>query len=288
MHPSYLLKKKILIVSNDAGGAEIISHYIKNFKLKCRYFLKGPAIKIFQKKIPYLKLIKNIKIKDYDLVITGTSLNNNLEYNIIKLSKENKIKVISFLDHWVNYISRFKRRNKICLPDEIIVGDKDAKIIALKVFKKTKITFCKNYYLESFRENKNLRKKSQNILYVSSNIDSIKKKKITDKKILAKIIDKLIKNKFGKIQKLIIRKHPSENFKKFNYLKLLKCKFEIQYDKNLYLNDSLKKTNFIIGMNSMALVAAKINGLKTINLYIDKKTNTLPLKYIDRNIKIYK
>lgn len=288
MHPSYLLKKKILIVSNDAGGAEIISQYIKNFKLKCRYFLKGPAIKIFQKKIPYLKLIKNIKIKDYDLVITGTSLNNNLEYNIIKLSKENKIKVISFLDHWVNYISRFKRRNKICLPDEIIVGDKDAKIIALKVFKKTKITFCKNYYLESFRENKNLRKKSQNILYVSSNIDSIKKKKITDKKILAKIIDKLIKNEFGKIQKLIIRKHPSENFKKFNYLKLLKCKFEIQYDKNLYLNDSLKKTNFIIGMNSMALVAAKINGLKTINLYIDKKTNTLPLKYIDRNIKIYK
>ena len=87
---------------------------------------------------------------------------------------------------------------------------------------------------------------------------------------------------------MIIRKHPSENFKKFNYLKLLKCKFEIQYDKNLYLNDSLKKTNFIIGMNSMALVAAKINGLKTINLYIDKKTNTLPLKYIDRNIKIYK
>ena len=288
MHPPYLLKKKILIVSNDAGGAEIISHYIKNFKLKCRYFLKGPAIKIFQKKIPNLKLIKNIKIKDYDLVITGTSLNNNLEYNIIKLSKENKIKVISFLDHWVNYISRFKRRNTICLPDEIIVGDKDAKIIALKVFKKTKITFCKNYYFESFRENKNLQKKSQNILYVSSNIDSIKKKKITDKKILAKIIDKLIKNEFGKIQKLIIRKHPSENFKKFNYLKLLKCKFEIQYDKNLYLNDSLKKTNFIIGMNSMALVAAKINGLKTINLYIDKKTNTLPLKYIDRNIKIYK
>ena len=213
MHPSYLLKKKILIVSNDAGGAEIISHYIKNFKLKCRYFLKGPAIKIFQKKIPYLKSIKNIKIKDYDLVITGTSLNNNLEYNIIKLSKENKIKVISFLDHWVNYISRFKRRNKICLPDEIIVGDKDAKIIALKVFKKTKITFCKNYYLESFRENKNLRKKSQNILYVSSNIDSIKKKKITDKKILAKIIDKLIKNEFGKIQNLIIRKHRVKNLK---------------------------------------------------------------------------
>ena len=119
-------------------------------------------------------------------------------------------------------------------------------------------------------------------------LTQLKKKKITDKKILAKIIDKLIKNEFGKIQKLIIRKHPSENFKKFNYLKLLKCKFEIQYDKNLYLNDSLKKTNFIIGMNSMALVAAKINGLKTINLYIDKKTNTLPLKYIDRNIKIYK
>ena len=37
--------KKILIVSHDAGGAEIISAYIKKFNLKCDYFQKVQQLK---------------------------------------------------------------------------------------------------------------------------------------------------------------------------------------------------------------------------------------------------
>ena len=41
---------------------------------------------------------------------------------ILKSEKQGK-KVISFLDHWVNYQERFTRNNNKYLPDEIWVGE---------------------------------------------------------------------------------------------------------------------------------------------------------------------
>ena len=282
--------KKILIVSHDAGGAEIISAYIKKFNLKCDYFLKGPAVKIFKMKIPKIKILKNINkiFNKYNLIICGSSLNNNFEFNIIKKSKLKKIHVICFIDHWVNYIDRFRRNFKIILPDEIIVGDIDAIKIARKVFKNIKISYCKNFYFESFKKKNKKIRKNLNILYVSSNMNSFKNKEISDKKILENVIYKITKNsKFKKIKKLIIRKHPSESFSKFNFIKNVKLKFKIEIDDNFLLKDTLNKTDVIIGYDSMALVVGKLYGLKTINLYTSRKTQKIPFKYIDQNIKVF-
>lgn len=37
----------ITIASRDAGGAEILSSWVLNNPVKYRYYLSGPAIKIF-------------------------------------------------------------------------------------------------------------------------------------------------------------------------------------------------------------------------------------------------
>ena len=43
-------ENKILgVVCNDAGGAEVVSSWIKNNKYKTLYCLSGPALKIFKK-----------------------------------------------------------------------------------------------------------------------------------------------------------------------------------------------------------------------------------------------
>tara|TARA_Y100000389_G_C17286197_1_gene425570 strand:+ start:383 stop:727 length:345 start_codon:yes stop_codon:yes gene_type:complete len=106
----------ILVVSHDAGGAEILSCWIKHLKIKEKiiYCLKGPAISIFKKNIGSFenlneKDINKIKIKK---IITGTSWDSDIEKKIILYGKKNKIFTCSFLDHWNNYLERFTLKKK--------------------------------------------------------------------------------------------------------------------------------------------------------------------------------
>ena len=167
------LKKNICIVSNDAGGAEILNSFIRFKKKNFKFILDGPALKIFKKK----KIKTNYKkiIDKSEIVITGTSSKSNLELKCIRYCNKNNKEVYSFLDHWVNYKTRFIRGNKYVSPKKIIVGDKFAKEIANKYFKK--VVLVKNpYWVDLKFKTKVKRSIKNNILYVSSNVDRIKKK----------------------------------------------------------------------------------------------------------------
>ena len=79
--------KNFTIVSHDAGGAEILSHWLKNKKCFFSTVLKGPAIKIFKNngiEITNYQLIEGIEKSN--IVITGTSWQSNLEKEAIFLS----------------------------------------------------------------------------------------------------------------------------------------------------------------------------------------------------------
>ena len=75
--------KKILVVSNDAGGAEIVSAYVKNNLDNYSFFcvLGGPAKNIFAKKgldkyiIPEndKEIEKIFKSNDFDFILASTS-----------------------------------------------------------------------------------------------------------------------------------------------------------------------------------------------------------------------
>ena len=83
----------ILIVCHDAGGAEIVSNYIKNSKYKKYiYCIKGPAIKIFKKNIKNFKNEKKIKkFLKIEKLIIGTSIKSNHELNYLNYA--NKLKI---------------------------------------------------------------------------------------------------------------------------------------------------------------------------------------------------
>ena len=122
---------KILIVSNDSAGAEILSSWVRqNPENIYTYILGSPAEKIFRRKIT---LFNNIAINqlekiinEFDCVMTGTSQTSDIEKKAIIFSKKNKINVISILDYWVNYSKRFIVNGVFVYPDEIWVMDKYA------------------------------------------------------------------------------------------------------------------------------------------------------------------
>lgn len=85
--------KLISIFSHDAGSAEIISSWCKNKRenYKFLYVLKGPAKKIFKKKLTKLNETNFLNaINRSDFVVTGTSWQSDLEYRAIKYCRKKK------------------------------------------------------------------------------------------------------------------------------------------------------------------------------------------------------
>ena len=275
--------KKIAIISHDAGGAEILSSLCTTIKQKKKYYLKGPAKKIFKKNLK--KKILNSKKKEViswsDLIITSTSVNSDLEKKFIDCALLNNKNVISILDHWVNYYERFFFKKKLLKPTEIWTVDKEAQALAKNIFSR-KIYLLNNFYLKNLKKNKFLRKKNKfvNFLFASDNIDG-KNKTSHDIKVFKKFLKKFKKIKTLKPKKLFFKTHPSEKNNKYEHLfktlefKIFKCK----------KNFDIREFDYVAAHQSMMLVVGKNFGLKTINIKIKKSERIfLPKKYIDSSI----
>lgn len=281
----------ITIVSHDAGGAEILSEWIKNKKIECNYCLQGPAIKIFKNKISKINL-SNYKdvIKKSELVITGSSWPSRFEITAIKDAIKNQVKVVTFLDHWIHYQLRFLFNGKLILPNEIWVGDKVALKIAKKEMPKVLIKLKKNMYLANkIKRIKKFQKKikEENLLYLCSPV--IKNKYYKNNKHLFKYNEKKLLEYFiknvnflnVKYKKIIIRLHPSEKIEKYYWLKKDINRKKIKFSKNNKLEKDIASSKVVLGFNSNAMVISVLSGKKVYNVSpAGKNGNILPFKKI--------
>ena len=239
----------ILVYSNDAGGAEIISSWIKEKKIRdFECILNGPAKKIFEQKFKSIKTGK-FKITEYKKFFFSTSFPPKKEIDILKYYK-NKIETVCFLDHWVNYRERLKLKNKIYLPDKFYTFDKSAYLIAKKKFRNSKIIMQKNYFIHDLKTKLNkfkiedkyllvLSSPKYNSLKNYSNHKSIKINKQNLKLLLNTVATLSLKKKF-KNKKILIRPHPSEKHLSFNWIKKEIKGIKIQISNNTLLKDISK------------------------------------------------
>ena len=122
------------------------------------------------------------------------------------LSKKYNKKVIGLLDHWTLYKEGFTFKNKILLPDEIWVTNKNALKIAQKQFNK-KILLKKNlieYYASRLKKKKNYK----NFLYI---LEPLNNK--TEFKILKNFLNFIKNNNLQKKINLKFKIHPTEEKK---------------------------------------------------------------------------
>jgi len=312
------MKIKILVVSHDAGGANILNALVKKYNtdFDWKVYAKGPAIKIFRKYRNAERIIEAsdiehmLNIEKPDLVLTGTSWASNLEIDFIRHGKSAGIKTAVFLDHWCNYKERFGypgswKRN---LPHIIFTGDKCAYNIALKAgFPEKKLRQVENPYLEEIIKEAKLygytklpvRKNSKiRILYLSEPVyeHALKSHGNPDfwgyteygiVKDLANINDLCE----SLLIELKVRLHPSEKRDKYN----LAC---VNVSRNKQLIKDCLWADIIVGGDTMALAVASMIGRKVFS-YIPsvKKTCSLPqediikvdsLKRLIEEIKLFK
>lgn len=290
--------KIIAIFCHDPGGAELISSWVNQNKKNYQFFfyLKGPAIKIFQKKIKKISIYKNIrKALLADIFLCGSGWKTTFELDGLILGKKYKKKTIVFLDYWKNYKRRFKKK-KYFLPDIFWVPDNYAKTRAELEFKNSKIIVKKNYFFldlkklylkKSIKKKKKLRDKI--ILYLSEPISEHSIKWFARKNFwrydefgALKFFLENYHNIFKNIKKIILRPHPSEKLNKYdNFFPKFSHKVKIEVNNEVDLMTQICESDIIIGCQTTAMVLALFLKKKVFCSIPPKgKKSDLPFKNI--------
>ena len=261
----------IAIVSHDSGGAEVLSSWLCQEKPQYQLAIQGPAVAIFERKLGNIEILTLEEVIDScDWVLCGSSWQSDLEKKAILLAKKCNKKVITFLDHWVNYPERFKLKNTYAYPDEIWVGDSRAYKIANEIFPKILIKQKSNPYfkdiitdLENF-ESKTPSTSYHSALYVCEPISEHALEEYGDRlyygytevdalKFFLENCDILNIN----LQEIRIRPHPSENRSKYEWAKNFSALVvETESDKTLI--QQIQEADLVAGCESMAMIVGLI------------------------------
>ena len=297
---------RIVVVSHDAGGAELLSsmvrHELSNYGWTIIAADDSPAKAVFSRKGLNHLLVQPeqhgnpfnlFKHSKPDYLFCGTG-KNGFEIPYIREAQKQSICSVAFLDHWVNYRERFsypKINWKQNIPDYVAVGDSYAYRLAdeLKVFNLLKM---RNYYisdlLDKYKKVESQKHDSNTLLFISERIEECykaenNKKRIqgfTETKILEKILSNFVTiSRNLQIDRVKIRLHPAEPHDKYDKLLSLFSGIDVQVEfpqkKELY--SSVVDSCVVVGITSMALFIAHLLDKPVISITSKRQKNTLPL-----------
>jgi hypothetical protein len=258
----------LAIVSHDAGGAEILSSWLRQNPQPYCLAIDGPAISIFQRKLGNLKIYSLIDAIDLcDWVLCGTSWQSDLEKQAIVRARSAGKKVIAFLDHWVHYSERFQLGDVTTLPDEIWVGDVEAKRLAQKIFPKIKVVLIPNPYFNDLQielstiQKLSNDKKKYSVLYVCEPIREHAMLAYGDERYWGyteeEALHFFLKNigALGVIGDVRIRPHPSESKAKYDWARLANPLVSETHTTQSLLRQ-IAGADIVVGCESMAMVVA--------------------------------
>lgn len=267
------------VICHDAGGAEILSSYVRRTGLRCVFALDGPARKVFERKLgPIQLLAPEEAVNESDWVLVGTSWQSELEFEALGSARVQGKHAVAFLDHWVNYRERFERSGEIHLPDEIWVGDAHALRIAEEAFPAVPIRLIENPYFLDLRDEITQRQRkvqgeseSLRVLYVCEPIKEHAKRRYGDERHWGYTEEDALRYFLGRIDTLgkpfdeiVIRPHPSEEPDKYVWAER-EYNLPIKLGGTRPLIDEIVDSNVVVGCNSMAMVVGLLAGKRVIS-----------------------
>jgi len=253
-------------------------NFLKKKKIKTDFYCAGPALKIMRL---YNKNFTNKKrpssiINNSEIIITGTSKINNIEYSVRKICQMNNIINITIIDHWTGYLKRFKKGKELILPNYLFVFNKQSFLMAKKIFNgKLVVKKFRNYFEEKLLENiKGKKKKSLNLLYVLEPFDGKFEFDALNRFKIAVL-------KFDLKFNIIFKLHPSEKIDKYsNWIKENK-NLNIKLVNEVNISNTLSWADYVIGLESYLLVLAMKSKKKVYTLLpLKGKKFRLPFKKI--------
>lgn len=265
-----IIKNNSALVAHDAGAANHILSWLeicpKNYK--CKYFFCGPAKKIFETNHPYKKNCDSIDevLDNVDYLICGTGWQTSIEIEAIKKAKKNDIFVIAVLEHWANYMERFKFNDVYYFPDKIWVTDHYAEKISKQVFPNISTQIIENTYAKTILSKRsNVICKQKYLLYICEPMRSNwGGKEPGEFQAIRFFFQSLNLINYKKNTEIKFRIHPSEKLNKYDAILKEFYQYNISTDNN-ELGDSLKNSIAVIGCQSYALHLSTMLQIKTFS-----------------------
>jgi len=283
-----------LVVAHDAGGAENVSSWVAhNPHYTYSFLLDGPAVGIFSKKLGEINLLTKGDLSSSlytpEIVLTGTSWASDLEKETVKWAMQKGICSVSYLDHWCNYVSRFQNGSEFILPNEIWVGDEDAYEMARRCFGEHPIRLVPNpYFMDVEQEFLKYKKDDRDssdlrILYICEVFSEAGVKLSSGELVEFRSMDlffehlKSITSDKAEVS-VRLRAHPAEKPGKYAEYLTNTGPFKVETSGGATLVEDCVWADWVVGMNSMALIIARIGGKKVYYCNLDgAKPKNLPI-----------
>lgn len=266
------------VVAHDAGGAEILSSYVRQQGLDCVYVLDGPARAVFARKLGAVdRRPLDEAIARADRVLCGTSWQSDLELTAIRRARAVNKPSIAFLDHWINYRERFERRGTLLLPDEIWVGDEFAYRLARRVFPAAPVTLVDNPYFSDMRAQiaalpaRRERGGAIAVAYLCEPIREHALRQHGDEYYWGYVEEDALRYflahtaALGRpVERIVVRPHPSEPPGKYEWVGR-ECPLSIAVGGARTLLEDIADCDVVVGCESTAMVVALMAGKRVIS-----------------------
>jgi hypothetical protein len=260
----------LAIVAHDAGGAEILSSYVRHMeplaRTRCVFTLEGPARRIFAAKLgPVAHTPLDAALAQSASLLCGSGWQSDLEVEAIVRARHLGKKSIVFLDHWVNYRERFVRGAQTYLPDEVWVGDSIALQRARDALPGMPVTLVENPYFLDVRDEFRSRPAPPAgagvaVLFVCEPVREHALRQhgnerhwgYTEEDALRYFLDHV--GALGQpVARIVVRPHPAEPANKYASL-VADYALPVRLSDGGDLFDAIALSNWVAGCNSMAMV----------------------------------
>lgn len=271
---------KLAIVSHDSGGAELLSSYVRQERLKPLFVLEGPARRVFDRKLGPIEVVSlEEAIARTEVILCGTSWQSDLEVHAIKSARAHQKRSIAFLDHWVNYAERFIRGGMTHHPDEIWVGDEGAERIARQQFSHLPVRLVENPYLREVQVEiaavanrwSPESRRHPSVLYICEPVREHGLRRYGNERHFGYVEEEALRfflsnvgalaNPIGHIR---IRPHPSEPAGKYGWV----CRefdLPIDFGGQRSLVEEIIDCDLVVGCESVALVVGLMAGKRVVS-----------------------
>ncbi len=281
-------RPRLLVVAHDAGGAEIVSSWLRRHRREWdpALVLDGPAVAIFARKLSDevprydgLPLLGGVRF-----VLCGSSGAAPLERQAVRAARAAGVRCAVWLDHWTNYTARFVSDGALILPDEVWVADDHAAALARAKLPGADVRVRGNAYLEDFaievrtleavgRSDRAGVERVERVLYVTEPTAAVAEHATgnprgwgyTEDEALAGYLQHLARREGPPVQ-LRLRTHPSEPSDKYDPLLAQHATtVELRAAPGATLVEDVAWADTVVGCDTMAMAAALAAGRRVIS-----------------------
>jgi hypothetical protein len=249
------------VVAHDAGAANLIIAWLKDWEWPVRACVQGPARKLWEQAFPnqFTFATPEEAMQGCASLLSGTGWASALEHDARCAGLARGIRVAAVVDHWVNYPQRFERENQTVWPDELWVADDWAKDIARQTLPPLPIRQFENLYLKGQVARVSAAPNNGTLLYV---LEPVRSDWGRGEEGEFQALDYTLNHveELGNIlvRKVLLRPHPSDHAGKYD--RYLNTDPRIQLDNSEDMAAAISKADIVVGVESFALTLAHAAG----------------------------